>query len=129
MLDALKIKNEGKIMFVKTGAFYVAVAEDAIWLHENLKLKCTCFKEHICKVGVPIASIEKYLEKLDKLGTSYIVYSFNKEKAELKIEYEKAGKRHKEKRYNCNCLYCKGVNKYKENDEYMEAVIKLYGEE
>lgn len=129
MLEILKEKNNGKLMFVQAGAFYIAVAEDAIWLQDHLNLKCTCFKDHICKVGVPIASIEKYLKKLEELGSSYIVYSFNKEKAELKIEYDKEGKRHTEKRYHCNCLYCKGIEKYKIKDEYLEAVIKLYGKE
>ena len=129
MLEILKEKNNGKLMFVQAGAFYIAVAEDAIWLQDHLNLKCTCFKDHICKVGVPIASIEKYLKKLEELGSSYIVYSFNKEKAELNIEYEKEGKRHKEIRFNCNCLSCKGVDKYKLRDKYLEAVIKLYGKE
>ncbi len=28
-------------------------------------IKCTCFKNNICKIGIPINSLEKYIEKLD----------------------------------------------------------------
>ena len=31
----------------------------------NDKIKCTCFKNNICKIGIPINSLEKYIEKLD----------------------------------------------------------------
>lgn len=126
MFSILKEKNKDKIVFVKTGAFYIAIAEDAVFLEKAIGLKCICYKEHICKVGVPINSLNIYLKKIDELKYGYIVYSFNKEKKELKIQVEKIGKKHEEKSQNKNCLLCKGIEKYKTKDEYMEAVFKLY---
>ena len=60
MLEILQEKNQEKIVLVRLGAFYIATGRDAILLHTKLNLKCTCFKNNICKVGVPINSIEKF---------------------------------------------------------------------
>ena len=77
MLEILK-KKEKKIVFVECGAFYLAVGEDAVFLHDTLRLKCTCFRNNICKIGIPINSIEKYLVELNKLKYAYTVYDFDK---------------------------------------------------
>ena len=127
MTKVLKQRNKGKIVFIKVGAFYIAVAEDAVFLNKLLNLKCTCYTKYTCKVGVPIDSLQKYLDKLEEEKYAYIVYSLDKEKVELKVEKEKEGKAHNEKEENKNCLYCKGVSKF-DKDMYMEAVLKLYEE-
>ena len=74
MLEILKEKEKGKIILIRLGAFYIAVGEDAVVLHKELQLKCTCFKNRICKVGFPVNSLEEYIEKLEKLPYGYIVY-------------------------------------------------------
>ena len=124
MLEILQEKNKGKIVLIKLGAFYVATEKDAVLLHNKLELKCTCFKNNICKVGIPINSLERYIEKLDKIKYSYIIYDYNKEKNELKEIYSKIGKQNKVTDKNIKCLKCKGIVAYK-NDEYMEAIYKL----
>lgn len=91
-------------------------------------IKCTCFKNNICKVGIPINSLERYIEKLDKIKYSYIIYDYNKEKNELKEIYSKIGKQNKVTDKNIKCLKCKGIVAYK-NDEYMEAIYKLLNQE
>ena len=112
MIELLKLKHKGKILLVKTGAFYVATAEDAIFLHDTIGLKYTCFKNYVCKVGVPEKSLNKYIEEIDKLKVGYVVYDFIKEKSELQLKIQKEGKEHKEKRVKLNCLECKGIKKY-----------------
>lgn len=128
MLEILQEKNKGKIVIVRIGTFYIATGKDAVLLHNKLNLKCTCFKNNICKVGMPISSIEKYIQKLDSIKYSYIIYDYNKEKKELKELYSKIGKSNKTKEKNINCLICKGIDVYKD-DEYMEALLKLLNEE
>ena len=66
MLEILKKKEEGKIVLVKLGTFYVAVGEDAVFLHKKIDLKCTCYKMNICKVGFPVIALDKYVEKLNE---------------------------------------------------------------
>ena len=46
MLEILKEKEKGTIVFVKLGTFYVAVGEDAVLVHKLLDLKCTCFNRN-----------------------------------------------------------------------------------
>ena len=125
MITILREQNKEKIVLIKLGVFYVAVEEDAVLLNSKLKLKCTCFKQNTCKVGIPINSLEKYLEKIENVGYSYIVYNFKKETETLQIIREFKGKENKTKRKNINCLICKGASKYPD-DKYMEALRKLY---
>ena len=125
LVKILKEENKGKIVLINAGIFYIAIEEDAVLLNNKLKLKCSCFQKNTCKVGVPINSIDKYLEKIEELGYSYIVYNLNKEKEELRIIKEYKGKANKIKRKNINCLICKGVGQYKDN-KYMEAIRKLH---
>ena len=66
MVEILKEKEKGTIVFVKLGTFYVAVGEDAVLVHKLLDLKCTCFKMNICKVGFPVIALDKYVEKLNQ---------------------------------------------------------------
>lgn len=125
MVKILREQNKEKIVLINAGAFYIAIEEDAVLLNSKLKLKCTCFKQNTCKVGVPIKCIDKYLEKIEELGYSYIVYNFKKETASLEVLKEFKGKPNKTKKKNINCLLCKGVNKYPD-DEYLNALMKLY---
>ena len=124
MLEILQQKNKGKIVFIKLGVFYIATGRDALLLNTKLRLKCTCFKNNICKVGIPIHSIESYLPKLDKTKYSYIIYDYNKENQELTIKYEKNGKYNKIAEEYFNCLFCNGIGKY-QDDAYMLALKNL----
>ena len=124
MLEILKEKEKGTIVFVKLGTFYIAVGEDAVLMHKKLELKCTCFKMNICKVGFPVVALDKYVEKLNQTKYAYVIYDFNPEKVELKEIARKNGKYNKEKDRNINCLVCKGTSKYPD-DKYMLALLKM----
>lgn len=128
MLEILQEKNKEKIVLINAGAFYIATGKDAVLLHDILDLRCTCFKKCICKVGVPINSIEKYIEKLNKTKYAYIVYYYDKIQNKIIKKYEKEGKKNKITESNTNCLLCKGVDYYKE-DEYILALNSLFKEE
>ncbi len=133
MVTILREKDKGRIVFINAGAFYIAVEEDAVFLNSKLKLKCSCFQKHTCKVGFPIKYLEKHLEKIEKLGYGYIVYNLDKEKQDLRVVKEFEGKTHKTERKNINCLLCKGIKGY-EDDDYLEALEKflrkqIYGNE
>ena len=128
MLELLQEKNNQRVVLIKTGIFYIATGKDAIFLNKVLKLKCTCFSENVCKVGIPETSLPKYLERLDRLNVSYIVYLFNNEKEMLVEECRNDGEYHKEKRPNQNCLLCSGLRRYSE-DKYMNAFRKMLEQE
>ena len=127
MLEILKEKEKGKIVFVRLGTFYIAVGEDAVLLHKILDLKCTCFKLNICKVGFPVIALDKYVEKLNETKYSYVIYDYDTNKVELKERTRKIGKYNLRTDKNINCLLCSGdANKrYAKEDNYLLALNKL----
>ena len=123
MVEGLKERDKEKLLIIGLGAFYIAIGEDAVLLHEKLGLKCTCFKNHICKVGIPRNSIGKYIKEIEKLKYGYILYDYNsKNKRLLELSY-KEGKKNKIMNKNINCLACMGASKYEE-DDYSIALLK-----
>ena len=127
MVEGLKERDKEKLLIIGLGAFYIAIGEDAVLLHEKLGLKCTCFKNHICKVGIPRNSIGKYIKEIEKLKYGYILYDYNsKNKRLLELSY-KEGKKNKIMIKNINCLACMGASKYEE-DDYSIALLKFIEE-
>ena len=130
MLEILKEKEKGTIVFIKLGTFYVAVGEDAVLMHKKLDLKCTCFKMNICKVGFPLIALDKYVEKLNKTKYAYVIYDYDNQKVELKEIIRKKGKHNKEENKNINCILCSGIEKrYEKEDKYLLAINKLLEKE
>ena len=127
MLEILKEKEKGTIVFVKLGTFYVAVGEDAVLVHKLLDLKCTCFKMNTCKVGFPVIALDKYVEKLNQTKYSYVIYDYNSEKVELTEVFRKKGKYNKEKEKSINCILCSGEidKRYAKEDKYLTALNKM----
>ena len=128
MLEILQEKNKESIVLIKTGVFYIATGKDAVFLNHQLNLKCVCFKKQVCKVGIPENRIEYYLNKLEKINISYIVYHFDPKREILIEKYKNMGKYHNIIENNRNCLICKGIREYGE-DKYLNAVRKLLEEE
>lgn len=104
MLEILQDKDSSKVILIKLGHFYIATGRDAVLLHKKLNLKCTCFKNNICKVGIPVNSLEKYVEKFNQMQYSYIIYDYDKQANEIKEIINKTGKACKIKDKNINCL-------------------------
>ena len=128
MLEILQEKNKNLIVLIRLGVFYIATGKDAVFLNKELGLKCICYKNQVCKIGIPENRIEYYLRKLEKINIGYIVYYFDSKSENLIERYKYIGKYHKETKNNRNCLICKGI-RYYENDKYMNAVQKLFKKE
>ena len=101
-----KIKEESKeyICFVKVGGFYLVFNIDAMYFEEVYGLKRTCFSKGICKVGVPINSLNKYIGKLKENNISFKVYDYTDKEDYIYI----VGK----KKYKLLCEYA-GVSDFK----------------
>ena len=65
------VLNDGYIVLVKNGAFFVGIGKDAVLLHEILGLQVVCIREKLCKVGIPVNSIEKYISLLIASNVNY----------------------------------------------------------
>ena len=128
MMELLQVKNKGKIVLCNAGNFYIAIGKDAVLLNELLGLKLSCIKPEMCKVGFPISSLEKYIDKIQEKRYSYIVYYFDQQKEELEVLMEYKGKKKNEvKEERKNCYICSNdIKKYKKVDKYIMALTKLY---
>lgn len=79
-MEKLQQENAGSIILVKNGIFFVAIGKDALTLHDEIGLKLTCMKSELCKVGFLVKNVEQYIEKLEKIGYSFILYVKNEKK-------------------------------------------------
>ena len=118
----LQKKNPNDVILIKNGIFFVAVGKDALFLNEKLKLKCTCFKNKICKVGFLVKSAEKYINIMKEQGISFKIYILNEYKDEELIVENKGFLKNNYVEGSVNCSECK--NK-KESDE--DVIKRLKG--
>ena len=105
-----KEENKGKIVLVRCGIFVIAIGNDAILLNKLYGLKVTCFKENICKVGMPVSYVLKYLDLIEEKGYSYVLYDYGKDTKELAVQYRCEGQVNEEQ--EC-CKKCKECPNYK----------------
>ena len=88
MIKKLMKEEKEKIVLADVGIFYVAIGIDAYILHEILGLKLNRYAEDKYKVGVPVGSIEKYVDILNDKNIPYVIYKYDK-KENLVEEYLK----------------------------------------
>lgn len=72
-----KLETPDKIILIKSGTFYVILAEDANLVNQILGLKLTPLNEQIQKCGFPINSLPKYENLLKAHSIDYITTSMN----------------------------------------------------
>lgn len=131
MVKLLQRKDNGKIILVNSGNFYIARGRDAVLLHNILNLKVNCMEAEICKIGFPLNSLEKYTQLIEQEQYSYIVYNYDNKLGKLNITKKYNGKKlNTIEEEKLNCYICTNtVKMYKKNDKYIQAVADLYEEE
>lgn len=131
MVELLQRKDNGKIILVNSGSFYIARGRDAVLLHNILNLKVNCMESEICKIGFPLNSLEKYTQLIEQEQYSYIVYNYDNKLGKLNITKKYNGKKlNTIEEEKLNCYICTNtVKMYKKNDKYIQAVADLYEEE
>ena len=113
-------ENIGKIVLVRCGIFVIAIGNDAILLNELYGLKVTCFKENVCKVGIPVSFVLKYLDLIEEKGYSYVLYDYGKDTKELIDQYRFEGQKNTEEK---SCKDCKDCPNYKGSCKYSNINI------
>lgn len=134
MVQKLQLIYGMKIILISCGSFYIAIGTDAVVLNKELGLKLNCAKRGLCKVGIPKGSLEKYKQKLDELGYSYIVLDYGKDKNQIIKICEVQGTKERKYEDDCNieCNTCQR-RRYFVKTEYestLEEFLKLeFGED
>ena len=70
-------ENEGFLVLIRCGVFFVGIGKDAVILSERLGLTNVCFAEGICKCGIPVNKIDKMLAKIISKKISVVIYDYN----------------------------------------------------
>lgn len=123
LVEKLQRDNQGYIVIIKNGIFFIAVGKDAIVLNEELGLKVTCMKSGMCKVGFQTKALERYITNLEKSNKSFIIYTYDKELEQEEQIYKYNGEEVKEKRVCKDCDNC--IYKKETEQEIIERVKKL----
>lgn len=122
-IEKLQIENEGSIVLIKSGIFFVAIGKDAVILNELLGLKTTCLKDRVCKVGFPVRNVEKYIRLLTEKEVSFVIYLKGSQNDKVEELYRYDGKNVDEFRTCLNCRECLNIPEGEE--EILERVRKL----
>lgn len=107
----VKEKNEGKICIFRQGVFYVVIGDDACILTERVGLKKICYCKGVCKVGIPINTINRYMQVFKRLKLNFCVFDYTEKLGEYEFMYS-------EKIYIKTYEYTKGKKK-KKLDKYI----------
>ncbi len=110
-VEKLKLENEEKILLVRSGAFVIAVGNDAIFLSELFGFKKKCLKPGLCKIGIPVTYAFKYLELIED---KELLFDYDKNTKELIEKYKCDGSKEVGK-INFDCKKCE---RYKEEKIY-----------
>lgn len=112
IVQNIQKENEGYIILVRCGIFYNAIGKDAVFMQEKFGLGTICLKDHICKNGISVNSIEKFIPKLQKSGYSYKIYDYCKLGNQVKELCTIEGKLLEETKENLGCGNCNYNKKY-----------------
>lgn len=120
LFQKIKNKNEEKICIIRSGIFYYGLKNDAYIMEETCGLEKICFSRNVCKVGFPIASLEKYINMLKENNISYCIYDYLRDRYSKFIDEDTFKYKDKEygkikeevfegnnNSYTLNCMDCK----------------------
>ena len=113
----LNEKNQGKIVLIKSGIFFVATGRSALALESLLPLKRTCISYGICKVGIPVGNIDEYLKELLEMSVPLILYEYYSKMPLDKKQYRKILEteginKHQVTKDSCDCTSCESLGKF-----------------
>lgn len=66
LLEKLQKENEGHIVLMKNGIFFISIGKDAIELNKLLGLQLTCMREGLCKVRISNQKFRKIYIKIKR---------------------------------------------------------------
>ena len=72
-------ENQGYLILVRCGAFFVAIGANAVILSNELGLNTICMVKGICKIGIPLNSLYDYIKRLEQLKYSFVIYNYSKD--------------------------------------------------
>lgn len=123
-------ENQGYLILVRCGAFFVAIGANAIILSNELGLNTICMVKGMCKVGIPLNSLYDYIKRLEQLNYSFVIYNYSKDEmicnnkryAEM---YRNKGRYIDKSKISINCESCEKYKKVYDNVTIFEELKRL----
>ena len=123
-------ENQGYLILVRCGAFFVSIGVNAVILANELGLNAICMVKGICKVGIPLNSIYDYIKRLEELDYSFVIYNYSKDEmiengkkyAEM---YRNKGKYVDKSQMVMTCEECKKYKRTYDNVTIFEELKRL----
>ena len=108
------------VLLIRCGAFFVSVGKNAVYLSELFNLKITCITGNMCKIGIPVDSIYNYIDKMEKIGFSFVIYNYSKNMVlennqNYAVAYRYRGFNVDKEEIEINCSCCE---KYEKNKKF-----------
>lgn len=125
IVEKLQEENKGYVVLVKCGIFFNAIGKDAVILSEILGLNVICFYDEVCKCGIPVKKIKKFMKKMAEKEISFVIYLYDKENIDKPITqiYKYNSKVIEESRKCLECDKCKSKKEKLINSD-IEKIIK-----
>lgn len=73
----LKTENNKVIYLFKSGIFYIALDDDAIYLSNLFNFKLTNLNSSVVKCGFPTTSIDKYIKLFSSYGINFKLIDYD----------------------------------------------------
>ena len=122
----LQEENKGKIVLVRNGIFYCGIGKDAVLMHDVLGYMPVCFKEKVCKCGIPVNGIEKAIPKMIRSCVGFVIYDYSKEDKSYNKLMELKGKYIDSLDNNIGCSNCwYNQNRVKGTEEHIKELTKF----
>ena len=122
----LQEENKGKIVLVRNGIFYCGIGKDAVLMHDVLGYMPVCFKEKVCKCGIPVNGIEKAIPKMIRSCVGFVIYDYSKEDKSYNKLMELKGKYIDSLDNNIGCSNCwYNQNRVKSTEEHIKELTKF----
>lgn len=123
-------ENQGYLVLVRCGAFFVAIGANAVILPNELGLNTICMVKGICKIGIPLNSLYDYIKRLEQLDFSFVIYNYSKDEmiengkryAEM---YRNKGKYIDKSQISINCETCEKYKRTFDNVTIFEELKRL----
>lgn len=106
MVKELQEKYKGYLVLVRNGIFYCAIGKDAVIMHQLLGYKPVCFKDGVCKCGIPVNAVELAILRLIETGYSCIIFNYKKAEKTYNEVFRLEGREVFESNNNIGCEVC-----------------------
>lgn len=108
----LEEENEGYMLLVKSGIFFIGVGKTAKILAIQIGLKPICIQPQVCKIAIPTRCMGAYISRIAEFRKAFVLYDYSKKGFQeenfkkYKEIFRFSGEKITEREEHMNCANC-----------------------